>query len=46
MNQRPNIIFIIADDHAARAISCCGAGINETPNIDRLAQDVICLNHC
>ena len=39
MSQQPNIIFIMADDHAARAISCYGAGINETPNIDRLAQE-------
>lgn len=46
MNQQPNIIFIMADDHAARAISCYGAGINETPNIDRLAEEGIRLNHC
>ena len=46
MNPQPNIIFIMADDHAARAISCYGAGINETPNIDRLAQEGIRLNHC
>ena len=46
MSQQPNIIFIMADDHAARAISCYGAGINETPNIDRLAQEGIRLNHC
>lgn len=35
---RPNIIFIMSDDHAARAISCYGAGINQTPHLDRLAQ--------
>ena len=46
MKQQPNIIFIMADDHAARAISCYGAGINETPNIDRLAEEGIRLNHC
>ena len=46
MSQQPNIIFIMADDHAARAISCYGAGINETPNIDRLAQEGIRFNHC
>ena len=46
MSQQPNIIFIMADDHAARAISCYGAGINETPNIDRLAKEGIRLNHC
>ncbi|WP_424934268.1 sulfatase family protein [Amaricoccus macauensis] len=36
---RPNIIFIMSDDHAARAISAYGAGINKTPNLDRLAQE-------
>jgi arylsulfatase A-like enzyme len=36
---RPNIIFIMADDHAARAISAYGSKVNETPNIDRLARE-------
>ena len=27
----PNIIFIMADDHAAKAISAYGGGINKTP---------------
>jgi len=35
---RPNIIFIMADDHAAHAISAYGSRVNRTPNIDRLAQ--------
>lgn len=35
----PNIIFIMADDHANRAISAYGGGINRTPNIDRLADE-------
>ncbi|MBT9382305.1 sulfatase [Pseudooceanicola sp. CBS1P-1] len=35
---RPNIIFIMADDHASRAISAYGAGINHTPNLDRIAE--------
>lgn len=34
---RPNIIFIMADDHAARAISAYGSGLNHTPHLDRLA---------
>ena len=46
MKPKPNIIFIMADDHASRAISCYGAGINETPNIDRIADEGIRLNHC
>ncbi|KAH8901125.1 alkaline phosphatase-like protein [Thozetella sp. PMI_491] len=46
MSQRPNIVFILADDHASKAISCYGAGINHTPNIDRLAQEGMKFNHC
>ena len=42
----PNIIFIMADDHAAKAISAYGEGINKTPNIDRIANEGIRLNHC
>ncbi len=36
---RPNIIFIMADDHANRAISAYDGSINRTPNIDRLAAE-------
>ncbi len=35
----PNILFIMADDHAAKAISAYGEGINKTPNIDRIANE-------
>jgi arylsulfatase A-like enzyme len=35
---RPNIIFIMADDHAPHGLSCYGSSILSTPNIDRLAQ--------
>lgn len=35
----PNIIFIMSDDHAYQAISAYGHGLNETPNIDRLAEE-------
>ncbi|MFW5831695.1 MAG: sulfatase-like hydrolase/transferase, partial [Prolixibacteraceae bacterium] len=38
-NQRPNILYIMSDDHAYQAISAYGHGLNETPNIDRLAED-------
>jgi arylsulfatase A-like enzyme len=36
---RPNIIFIMSDDHAAHAISAYGSRVNTTPNIDRLARE-------
>ena len=29
----------MADDHAAKAISSYGSGLNETPNIDRIATE-------
>jgi len=32
-----NLIFIISDEHQARALSCAGHAIVRTPNIDRLA---------
>ncbi|HPK71532.1 MAG TPA: sulfatase [Vicinamibacterales bacterium] len=36
---RPNILFIMSDDHAAHAISAYGSRVNVTPNIDRLARE-------
>ncbi|GLB52813.1 N-acetylglucosamine-6-sulfatase [Neptunitalea chrysea] len=41
-NQRPNIVFIMADDHALQAISAYQHPLSEmapTPNIDRLAEN-------
>src|SRR3982751_5044669 len=38
-DSRPNIIFIMSDDHAAHAISAYGSRVNQTPNIDRLARE-------
>lgn len=45
-NARPNIVFIMSDDHAANAISCYGSGLNATPNIDRIAQEGMRLDRC
>ncbi|HQZ64536.1 MAG TPA: sulfatase [Planctomycetaceae bacterium] len=39
---RPNILYIMSDDHAAHAISAYGSRLAEiapTPNIDRLAKE-------
>jgi arylsulfatase A-like enzyme len=36
---RPNIIFIMTDDHAAHAIGAYGSRVNSTPNLDRLARE-------
>ncbi len=35
--RRPNIVFIMADDHAYQAISAYGSHLIQTPNIDRIA---------
>jgi arylsulfatase A-like enzyme len=40
-DQKPNIIFIMSDDHASQAISSYGSIINQTPNIDRIASEGI-----
>ena len=42
----PNIIFIMADDHAAHAISAYGSRINQTPNIDRIAHEGVRFDNC
>ncbi|GAB7361559.1 hypothetical protein MBLNU230_g1611t1 [Neophaeotheca triangularis] len=46
MKVPPNILFIMADDHAAKAISAYGAGINRTPHLDRLAAEGARFDHC
>lgn len=38
-SSRPNIVFIMSDDHGYQAISAYGYGLNNTPNIDRLAKE-------
>jgi arylsulfatase A-like enzyme len=43
---RPNILFIMSDDHAANAIGAYGSVINQTPNIDRIAAEGMRLDHC
>jgi hypothetical protein len=40
--RRPNILFIMADDHTTQAVGAYGsrlAKLNPTPNIDALAKD-------
>ncbi|MEE2935618.1 MAG: sulfatase [Planctomycetota bacterium] len=47
--ERPNILFIMSDDHACNAISAYGgrlADVAPTPNIDRLAKEGVRLNKC
>ena len=45
-NPRPNILFMMSDDHASHAISSYGSRINKTPNIDRIAKEGARLENC
>jgi arylsulfatase A-like enzyme len=42
---RPNILFIMSDDHGAQAISAYGGTLIQTPNIDRIAREGVHFNH-
>lgn len=45
--QRPNIVYIMCDDHAFQCISAYGSPISKlapTPNIDRIAQRGMCFD--
>jgi|SaaInlStandDraft_1057018.scaffolds.fasta_scaffold04452_2 arylsulfatase A-like enzyme len=43
--ERPNIIFIMSDDHAYQAISAYQDNLIATPNIDRIAQQGMLFNN-
>jgi arylsulfatase A-like enzyme len=44
--ERPNILYIMADDHASHAIGAYGSRINQTPNLDRIAKDGMRFDNC
>lgn len=47
--KRPNILFIMSDDHAYQAISAYGgrlADVCPTPNIDRIAKEGMLFKNC
>ena len=44
--KRPNIIFIMTDDHASHAMSCYDSKINKTPNLDRIAKEGMRFDNC
>jgi arylsulfatase A-like enzyme len=44
-SKRPNIIFILSDDHAYQAISAYGNKLISTPNIDRIAKSGALFNN-
>ena len=48
-SERPNIIYIMSDDHAYQAISAYGGPLKDlapTPNIDRIAANGMRFNRC
>lgn len=45
-SKRPNILFIMTDDHTTQAISCYGGNMVKTPNIDRIATEGIRFDNC
>jgi arylsulfatase A-like enzyme len=47
--KRPNILFIMSDDHAAPAISAYKgflSGVAKTPNLDRIAKEGMLFENC
>ena len=44
--KRPNILYVMSDDHASHAISAYSGRINETPHIDRVAREGMRLDNC
>ncbi|MET2986515.1 sulfatase family protein [Aureibaculum conchae] len=42
---KPNIVFIMSDDHAYQAISAYSDKLIQTPNIDRIANEGILFNN-
>lgn len=44
--KRPNIIFMMTDDHTTQAMSCYGGNLLQTPNMDRIANEGIRMDNC
>ena len=44
--KKTNILYIMSDDHAYQAVSAYGYGLNQTPNIDRIAREGMKFNNC
>jgi len=44
--KRPNIIFIMTDDHTTQAMTCYGGTLIQTPNLDRIANEGVRFDNC
>ncbi len=46
IKKKPNILFIMDDQHRFDYMGCMGAGFVRTPNLDRLSASGIQFNRC
>lgn len=46
VKKRPNIVFIMTDDHTTQAMSCYGSKLINTPNLDRIAREGMLFKNC
>lgn len=46
VEERPNLIIMMTDDHTCRALSCYDPSLIETPNLDRLAEEGMLFENC
>ena len=44
--KRPNIIFMMTDDHTTQAMSCYGGNLIQTPNMDSIGNEGIRFDNC
>lgn len=44
--RRPNLLFLISDDHSHPDLGCNGNSVVRTPNLDRMAADGMRFEHC
>ncbi len=44
--KKPNILFIMSDEHAASVVGASGNNIVKTPNLDKLADEGVLFENC
>ncbi|NOZ22286.1 MAG: sulfatase-like hydrolase/transferase, partial [Planctomycetes bacterium] len=45
-NEKPNVLFIISDQHRHDYMGCAGADFIRTPNMDRIAERGVRFTQC
>jgi len=46
IQKKPNILFIMTDDHTTQAMSCYGSKLIKTPHLDRIAKEGVRFDNC